>query len=308
VKVLLLGPNGQLGRSFIKDGGLATRATLSLGNRDGLLADGSSCEVADLSAPTSLTSLLDRIQPDIIVNAAAYTAVDRAEAEPDLANLVNGEAVKVIGQWAAANAAKVVHYSTDYVFDGSQPTPYATSAPTSPLSAYGRSKLLGELALRESGAQHLILRTSWVYSAHGNNFLRTMLKLAGERNEIRVVADQHGAPTDTTLIVRATLSALDHWVLNDDPQTPGTYHLVASGHTTWHGFANAIFDVAEARGLLARKPTVLPIETSAFPAAATRPAWSLLDNRSFVHHFGFDLPRWHDGLLAVMDQVVKKDV
>jgi dTDP-4-dehydrorhamnose reductase len=228
VKILLLGSNGQLGRSFVDDGRLTAFGVLCLGNRAGLSANGKRCEIADLSRPGSLISVLDAIEPDVIINTAAYTAVDRAETEQSLANTVNGEAVKVIGKWAAEHAAKVIHYSTDYVFDGHQSTPYSTSAQTAPLSAYGRSKLLGELALRDSGADYLILRTSWVYAAHGNNFLRTMLRLGSERSEIRVVSDQHGTPTDTTLIVRATLAALERWLQKDSSVTSGTDHVVAN--------------------------------------------------------------------------------
>jgi dTDP-4-dehydrorhamnose reductase len=306
VKILLLGSNGQLGRSFVDDGRLTAFGVLCLGNRAGLSANGKRCEIADLSRPGSLISVLDAIEPDVIINTAAYTAVDRAETEQSLANTVNGEAVKVIGKWAAEHAAKVIHYSTDYVFDGHQSTPYSTSAQTAPLSAYGRSKLLGELALRDSGADYLILRTSWVYAAHGNNFLRTMLRLGSERSEIRVVSDQHGTPTDTTLIVRATLAALERWLQKDSSVTSGTYHVVASGTTTWHGFADAIFDLAKIRGFFKQKPIILPIETKDFPTAAARPAWSLLDNSAFVHRFGFDLPCWQDGLVRVMDQIATK--
>lgn len=232
MRILLLGANGQLGRTFLDHGGLARHGELVAASRDGVLTHGGPGEVADLSRPDSLPSLLDRVKPSLIVNAAAYTAVDRAEQEEMLATTVNGEAVGVLGRWAAAHEALVIHYSTDYVFDGSEPAPRAPDAPTAPLGAYGRSKLAGEQALRASGADHLLLRTAWVYAAHGQNFLRTMLRVGAERDELRVVDDQHGAPTDTSLIVHASLAALDHWQRADAArrqQLCGSHHLVASG-------------------------------------------------------------------------------
>ena len=303
MKILLLGANGQLGRTFLDHGGLTARGELTVATRDGALTPGGHGETANLSIPESLPALLDRVRPDVIVNAAAYTAVDRAEQEEALATRVNGEAVGVLGRWAAAHGALVIHYSTDYVFDGSQAQPYAVDAPTGPLGAYGRSKLAGEQALRGSGADHLTLRTSWVYAAHGHNFLRTMLRLGAERDELRVVSDQHGAPTDTGLIVDGTLAALDRWLQSDSAQRrilAGTHHLVASGTTSWHGFASAIFEQAAALGVLARPPRVVPISSAEFPTPAVRPAWSLLDNGGFRQHFDFPLPDWQHGLRDVM--------
>ena len=306
--VLLLGANGQLGRTFLDHGGLAARGELIAASRDGALTGGSHGEIADLADPASLSALLDRVRPDLIINAAAYTAVDRAEQEEALATRVNGEAMGVIGSWAAAHGALVIHYSTDYVFDGCQSQPYAVDAPTGPVNAYGRSKLAGEQALRESGADHLIFRTAWVYAAHGHNFLRTMLRLGAERDELRVVADQHGAPTDTGLIADVTLAALDRWQQADAGQRKqlnGTYHLVASGATTWHGFAMAIFSEAVADGLLERVPRVLPIASDAFPTPARRPAWSLLDNTLLCARFGVELPDWRDGLRNVIAKMAR---
>lgn len=303
MRTLLLGANGQLGRTFLDQGGLAARGELLAASRDGVLVDGRRGEIADLSVPESLPALLDRVQPDVIVNTAAYTAVDRAEQEESLASRVNGEAVGALGQWAAAHGALVIHYSTDYVFDGGQSQPYEVDARTAPLGAYGRSKLAGEQALRDSGADHLIFRTAWVYAAHGHNFLRTMLRLGAEREELRVVADQHGAPTDTSLIVDASLAALDHWLAAGSVERRalrGTHHLVASGATTWHGFASAIFAQAVSRGLLARAPRMLPIATTDYPTPAQRPAWSLLDNQAFQRRFAFALPDWREGLDKVM--------
>jgi dTDP-4-dehydrorhamnose reductase len=307
MRILLLGANGQLGRTFLDQGGLPARGELVATSRDGVLAAGGNGEIADLSIPESLPALLDRVRPDVIVNAAAYTAVDRAEQEEALATRVNGEAVGVLGRWAAAQGTLVIHYSTDYVFDGKQAQPYAVDAPTGPLGAYGRSKLAGERALRESGADHFIFRTAWVYAAHGHNFLRTMLRLGAEREELRVVANQHGAPTDTMLIVKASLAALDCWLQADTAQRralAGTHHLVASGATTWHGFASAIFEQATALGLLARAPRVVAIGSVEFPTPAVRPAWSLLDNAEFQRHFAFTLPDWQQGLRGTMQELI----
>jgi dTDP-4-dehydrorhamnose reductase len=299
MNILLLGANGQLGRSFLEHGGLAARGQLIAATRDGHRFDDGPAEAADLSQPDTLPGLLDRLQPRLIVNTAAYTAVDRAENEEALATLVNGDAVGVLGRWAAANEALLIHYSTDYVFNGNASAPYLTYAPAAPIGAYGRSKLAGELALQGSGAQHLLLRTAWVYAPHGHNFLRTMLRLAGEREEIRIVADQHGSPTDTMLIVQATLAALDTWLEADSMQRDqihGAHHLVASGSTTWYGFADAIMQEAKAHGLVARAPKLVPITTAEFPTPARRPSWSVLDNTGFQRQFGYPLPDWQRGL------------
>ncbi|GAB3789189.1 dTDP-4-dehydrorhamnose reductase [Dyella agri] len=309
MKILLIGANGQLGRSFIEDGNLAARGELVTASRDGQRFDGATIEIADLAMPESLPALLDRLHPDVIVNAAAYTAVDRAEQEESLATRVNGEAVGVLGRWAASHGALVAHYSTDYVFDGAANAPYPIDAPTAPLGAYGRSKLAGEQALRDSGAAHFIFRTAWVYAPHGNNFMRTMLRVGAERDELRVVADQIGAPTSTALIVAGTLAALDAWRAADTAQRDaliGTHHLVASGHTSWHGFAAAIFDEAHARGLLPRVPRVTAITTADYPTPARRPAWSVLDNTGFQQRFGYALPDWQAGLHGVLDALTRQ--
>ncbi|MEO9090688.1 MAG: dTDP-4-dehydrorhamnose reductase [Rhodanobacter sp.] len=303
MKTLLLGANGQLGRTFLEHGGLAARGELIVASRDGMLTHGGQGEIADLSNPELLTALLGRVQPDVIVNTAAYTDVDRAEREETLATHVNGDAVGVIGRWGAAHGALVVHYSTDYVFDGRQSQPYAVADPTAPLGAYGRSKLAGERALHASGAHHLTFRTAWVYAAHGHNFLRTMLRLAAERDQLRVVDDQHGAPTDTGLIVNATIAALDRWTQADPVKRNamvGTHHLVASGATSWYGFASAIIDEVTTLGLLAHPPRVVAIGSTEFPTLAVRPAWSLLDNTGYQRHFDFTLPDWQHGLHDVM--------
>lgn len=303
MNILLLGVNGQLGRSFLEQGGLASRGQVIAASRDGRRFDGGAAEIVDLSHPETLSPLLDRWRPGLIVNAAAYTAVDRAENEEALAIRVNGEAVGVLGKWAATHNALVVHYSTDYVFNGNASAPYPTDAPTAPLGAYGRSKLAGERSLACSGAPYLLLRTAWVYASHGQNFLRTMLRLAAEREKLRIVADQHGSPTDTGLIVKATLAALDTWHQADPARRDklvGAHHLVASGSTTWHGFAGAIMQEAKARGLITHVPQLVPITTAEFPTPAKRPAWSVLDNTGFQQQFGYALPDWQHGLHRVI--------
>lgn len=298
MKILLLGANGQLGRTFLHDGRLAARGTLVAASRDGTLVDGGAGVVGDLATPDALVELLEREQPEVIVNAAAFTAVDRAEQEEENATLINGAAIGAIGTWAASHGALVVHYSTDYVFAGDATSPYAEDAAVAPAGAYGRSKLAGERALRASGAPHFIFRTAWVYSTVGNNFLRTMLRLGTERDELRVVADQQGTPTDTTLIVDGTFAAIDRWLASraDRKVIEGTYHLTASGSTSWHGFAKALLEGAAARGLLTRSPLVHPISTTDFPTPAKRPAYSVLDNGRFMRTFGVELPEWQTGM------------
>ena len=306
MKILLLGANGQLGQTFLKEGTLATLGDVVPVTRDGLVSGSSPGVAGDLSSPEGIAAALDQVQPDVIVNAAAYTAVDRAEQEEELATQINGASVGVIGQWAAARGALVLHYSTDYVFDGQSEQPYAVDDATSPLGAYGRSKLAGEQSLAASGAHHMVFRTAWVYASHGQNFMRTMLRLGAERNELRVVADQRGAPTSTLLIVSGTLAALRAWnkaSAEERGKLEGTYHLVAGGSTTWHGFATAIFDEAFERGLIAKKPTVTAIGTADFPTPAKRPAYSVLDNSSFEKQFAFALPDWQQGLREVMAEL-----
>lgn len=306
MKILLLGANGQLGQTFLKEPTLAAFGEVVPATRDGQVSGATAGVAGDLSSPEGVTAVLDRVRPDVIINAAAYTAVDRAEQEEDLATRVNGASVGAIGAWAASHDALVLHYSTDYVFDGSSAQPYAIDAATAPLGAYGRSKLAGERALAESGARHMTFRTAWVYAAHGQNFLRTMLRLGAERDELRVVADQHGAPTSTALIVRGTLAALEKWIKasgNDRSKLEGVHHLVASGTTTWHGFATAIFEEAFRRGLIAKKPLVAAIGTAEFPTPAKRPAYSVLENSEFRERFGFVLPDWQQGLHDVMSEL-----
>jgi len=293
VTTLVLGGNGQLGR--LLPAALAPLGRVITATRNGLLADGSACETADLSRPDSLPDLLARVQPQRVVNAAAYTAVDRAEEERDLAFAVNAQAPGVIARWCAAQGIPLVHYSTDYVFDGQASRPYLPNDPTGPLGAYGASKLAGEEAIREAGGQHMILRTAWVYAAHGQNFLRTMLRLAAERDTLRVVADQVGTPTSADLIASVTAK-----ILALDADMTGVWHLTATGQTSWHGFAEALLGEAHAVGLISRLPQVVPITTADYPTPARRPAYSCLDCGSLVADFQVDLPEWRQGMADVI--------
>lgn len=290
MKLLLLGGNGQVGREL--------RRTLpALGHVVVATRAGAEGELAaDFDAPDSVGELVRRIAPDVVVNAVAHTAVDRAESEPDAAFRVNALAPAAIAQACAATGALLLHYSTDYVFDGSASRPYREDDVTAPLGVYGASKLAGEEAVRASGARHAILRTAWVYAAHGKNFLHTMLRLASERDELRVVADQIGAPTPAAWIADASARIVAHGV-----PASGTWHLVAAGETSWHGFAEAIIDEALAAGLLARRPRVLPITTADYPTPARRPAYSVLDTTRLRRDFGIAAPEWRDGLHAVIE-------
>ncbi|MDR6936862.1 dTDP-4-dehydrorhamnose reductase [Luteibacter sp. 3190] len=304
--ILLLGAKGQLGQAFLGHEGFQRLGDLKAASRDGTLHDGGAALAADLADPEALIALLDAERPRVIINAAAYTAVDRAEHEEDLATRINGYALSVIGQWAVSHKSLVVHYSTDYVFDGRATAPYNEDAPTGPTGAYGRSKLAGEQALRASGAAHLIFRTAWVYSAVGQNFLRTMLRLGRERDEIRVVSDQRGTPTDTGLIVEATVAALRQWHAVDAVEKnnlQGTYHLTASGDTTWHGFAEAVLMQAAERGLIENAPRITPISTAEFPTPARRPAYSVLDTSRLASRFNISFPQWQDGIEHVLTAI-----
>ncbi|KRG87117.1 dTDP-4-dehydrorhamnose reductase [Stenotrophomonas sp. CW117] len=294
--VLVFGGNGQIGRELLR--ALAPLGTVVATTRSGTLADGSVCEVADFDRPDSLPALLDRLQPAVVINAAAHTAVDRAEQEPEAAFRANAQAPGVLARWCAAHDVPLVHYSTDYVFDGQGGTPYREDASTAPLGVYGTSKRDGEDAVRAAGGRHLIFRTAWVYAAHGGNFLRTMLRLGAERDQLRVVADQIGTPTPAGLIADVTAQALRH-----PGGLSGTWHLTASGQTSWHGFAEAIFAEAQATGVLAKTPVVDAIASSDYPTPARRPAWSVLDNRRLQQDFGIVLPAWQDGLKRVMAEI-----
>jgi dTDP-4-dehydrorhamnose reductase len=311
MKLLLLGAGGQIG--FELQRALAPLGDLVCATRTGQLPGGAECAVADLARADALIGLLDDEAPDLVINAAAYTAVDRAESEEAVADAVNAEAPGVLARWCAQRDAALVHFSTDYVFDGRGTRAYREDDATAPLGAYGRGKLAGEAVIRVSGARHLILRTAWVYAARGQNFLRTMLRVAKERDSLRVVADQRGAPTPARwiaaatalLVARSLRDGFDRLTTNglEQRRPSTTFHLTASGETTWHGFAQAIFEDALAAGLIERVPRVEPIATAAYPTPAQRPAYSRLDNTRLYDAFGLRLPDWRRGVSDVIAEL-----
>ena len=278
-EILLLGRNGQVGWEL-------ERALAPLG-RVTALGRGE----ADLSCPEALRRAVRDLRPRWIVNAAAYTAVDRAEEEPEAAFAANAAAPGVLAEEARRVGAVLVHYSTDYVFDGRKAAPYVEDDAPNPLNVYGRSKLEGERAVQAAGCDHLVLRTTWVYGTRGKNFLLTMLRLMAERDEVRVVADQAGAPTWSRMIAEATAAIMARRAA---AAPSGVYHLTAGGEATWHGFAQAMRDEA---GLAAK---VTPISTAEYPTPAARPAYSVLDNGRLQAEFGVCLPEWRDSLRLAM--------
>lgn len=296
MKILLLGANGQVGHELRRS--LAALGEIVATTRSGTLPDGVACEIADFDRPETLAPLIERVAPDLVVNAAAYTAVDRAEDDRDAAFRANAQAPALLAEACASRGLKLIHYSTDYVFDGSAGRPYREEDATAPLGVYGASKLAGEEAIRASGADHLILRTAWVYGVRGSNFLLTMLRLGKDRDELRVVADQHGTPTSAALIADITaLLAARH------PQASGVLHLTAAGATSWCGFAQAIMTAAHERKLLPHAVRVTPIETRDYPTRARRPAYSCLDTQRLRSFAGVELPAWPEALERVLDHI-----
>lgn len=294
MKLLLLGGNGQVGHELRRS--LAPLGEVVITTRSGDV-DGDACERLDLAELEAIAPLLDRVRPDVVVNATAYTAVDRAEGDAEAAFRANAEAPGQLAQACAKLGISLVHYSTDYVFDGSAKRPYREDDPNCPLGVYGASKLAGEDAIRASGAHHLILRTAWVYGLYGHNFLRTMLRVGAERDELRVVADQLGCPTPAWLIADVTAAILRIGIAGS-----AVRHLVAAGETSWHGFAEAIFEEAVSRRLLARRPNVIPITTLEYPTPARRPAYSVLDTAALRNDYDVRLPDWRLALSETLDR------
>ena len=297
MRILLLGRDGQLGWEL-------QRALAPLGELIALGHGGDDVPCGDLARPEVLAATVRNLRPDVIVNAAAYTAVDRAESEPDLAALVNATAPGVLAREAAALDAWLVHYSTDYVFDGTGDQPRDEAAPTGPLSVYGRSKLDGETLIRASGCRHLILRASWVYAARGGNFMRTMLRLAAERERLSVIGDQVGAPTGAELIADVTAHALR--AARTQPALGGLYHLAAGGETSWHDYARFIIEKARAHGHPVKVPAqaIEAIPTSAFPTPARRPLNSRLATGRLQAAFGLALPHWQRGVERALAEIL----
>jgi dTDP-4-dehydrorhamnose reductase len=244
-----------------------------------------------------LADVTRKFRPDVVVNAAGYTAVDRAESEPDVAMAVNSDGARNVARAAASAGVPVIHISTDYVFNGRGSSPYEPDAKTDPVSVYGKSKLAGESAVREENPSHVIVRTSWVFSHRGANFVRTMLRLGAERDELRVVDDQVGRPTSSTDLASALLVVAR--AVAENPAIAGVYHFANAGETSWFGFAQGIFEQARALGER-HTPRVVPISTSEFPTAATRPAYSVLDTTSFTERFGVEPRSWQS---AVRDTI-----
>jgi len=288
MKILLLGKNGQVGWELQRS--LAPLGELVAPGRD----DAGLC--GDLTNLEGLARTVQAVRPDVIVNAAAHTAVDRAESEPELAHTLNALAPGVLAQEAAKVGAWLVHYSTDYVFDGSGNRPWAETDTPAPLSVYGRSKLEGERLVQAACPQHLIFRTSWVYAARGGNFAKTMLRLAQERERLTVINDQFGAPTGAELIADVTAHALRQCLRQ--PQDAGLYHLAARGETTWHGYANEVLALARLidSAIKIKVTEVVPVATSAFLTAARRPLNSRLDTQKLQTVFELILPNWDHGV------------
>lgn len=297
MKILLLGKNGQVGWEL-------QRALAPLGQLVALDRKGGNSLSGDLADLDSIRETVRKITPDVIVNAAAYTAVDRAESEQDLAKMINTDAVRVLAEEAKTLDALLVHYSTDYVFAGTGTEPWKESDPTGPLSTYGQTKRAGEEAILASGCTHLIFRTSWVYAARGHNFIKTMLRLGKERESLSIVGDQIGAPTGAELIADVTAHAIRSTLV--DEALVGVYHLAASGETSWHGFAEYIFATAKAQGLPMRVTDLTAIKTSEYPTPATRPLNSRIDTQKICKAFALVMPDWKQGVARVLEELLEQ--
>lgn len=297
MKLLLLGKGGQVGWEL-------QRSLAPLGDLVALGHDSADLH-ADFSHPEQLAETLLKVRPDVIVNAAAHTAVDKAESEPEFARKLNATSPGVVAQAAQQIGALMVHYSTDYVFDGSGSKPWKEDDATSPLSVYGSTKLEGEQLVARHCARHLIFRTSWVYAARGGNFAKTMLRLAKERDRLTVIDDQFGAPTGAELLADVTAHAIRATLA--DPGKTGLYHLVAGGETTWHGYARFVLAQAQAAGveLKASPDAVDAVPTSAFPTPATRPHNSRLNTDKLQRTFGLKLPHWQLGVARMLAETLQ---
>lgn len=286
-RIAVLGAGGQVGRALLST--LKERAI------------GLSRTEADLAEPGTVLKALERIAPDAVINAAAYTQVDKAESETSLAQKVNAYASGKIAEWCAEKQIPLVYYSTDYVFDGVGEIPWEEIDPTAPLNTYGKTKLAGERAIEAVAGNYLIFRTSWVYDAEGGNFLNTMLRLGAERESLRIVADQHGAPTYAPHLAQATVKALDR-AIGMEVFPRGIYHAANAGETTWYGFAQAIFAQAREEGMQLAIKTVEPIPSVAYPTPAVRPLNSRLNCQRLHNVFGVSLPQWEQGLAEAMEK------
>lgn len=298
MKILLLGKNGQLGWEL-------QRALAPLGQVTALASDAADY-CGDLRQPELLAATVRQLRPDVIVNAAAWTAVDLAESEPQAAYQVNAQAVEVLAREAQQLGAWLIHYSTDYVFSGSGERPWREDDSTGPLNVYGASKLAGEQAIIAACDRHLIFRTSWVYGSRGNNFARTMLRLGQQREELAVINDQFGAPTGADLLADCSAHALVKALAN--PALAGVYHLAAGGTTSWYDYARLVFSEADAAGLPLALRKLNPQPTSGYPTPAQRPLNSRLDTAKFKQAFGLQLPEWQQGVQRMLAEILPLQV
>ncbi len=288
--ILILGRNGQLASSLGQTKTIAGHHVISIGR-----------PIVDLARPQTIEKAIRDINPALVINAAAYTAVDKAECEPDIATAVNANGVGRLGQFCALNDIPTIHISTDYVFDGQANTPYQPGDTIAPQGVYGRSKAEGETRLRSANEQHLIFRTAWVYSEHGNNFLKTMMRLGQNNDQIRVVNDQMGTPTYAGDLASGLLKISARVLTSPRDIAWGTYHLTNSGQTSWFGFAKEIF------GCFAKlqtcTPKIIPITTEEYPAPAARPAYSVLDCSTTSANFGIELPAWENATMRCIKNI-----
>jgi len=294
MRILLFGSAGQVGWEL-------QRSLAPLGEVTALCS-ASTSHCGDLAKPREIAKTVRELKPDVIVNASAYTAVDKAESEPDLARLINAETPGILAAEAAGLGAWVVHYSTDYVFDGSGNRPWLETDAIGPLNVYGKTKRQGEESIQSSGCRSMIFRTSWVYSAHGKNFARTMLGLAREKECLRVIDDQVGVPTGADLIADVTALAIRSALESDS--LGGLYHLVPSGETTWHGYASFVLELAREAGMDVRANEIIPIATSQYPSAAPRPLNSRLDTQKLRDAFDLHLPEWRAGVRRLLSEIL----
>jgi dTDP-4-dehydrorhamnose reductase len=291
--ILVFGGGGQLASELV-----------AIAAAEGTALTAVTWQQADITDPAQVARAIDDARPSLVVNAAAYTAVDKAESEPEMAMAVNATGAGHVAQACAALNVPLVHISTDYVFDGEKAGLYCEDDPIAPLGVYGRSKAAGERAVRESWSRHLILRTAWLYGIYGANFLKIMLRLAVERDELRVVADQRGSPTSTTDLARAIFVAAA--VMKNGVELWGTYHVTGSGETTWHGFASRVVEAQAA--VTDRRPRVIPISTDEYPTAARRPRNSVLDCSKFAIAFGYRAPEWSASVDRTVAALLDKGV
>jgi dTDP-4-dehydrorhamnose reductase len=299
MKILVTGKNGQVGHELMQ-------SLAPLGQVVGV--DVKECDLAQSAA---IDALLERVKPDIIINPAAYTEVDKAESEPTIAHAVNAQAPKLLARYAARHNIPIIHFSTDYVFDGKKEGAYSEEDEPNPKSVYGKTKWLGEEAVRKMAAKHIIIRTSWVFGSHGVNFLKTMLKLAGERDKLSVVSDQYGAPTSAKMLANAVAQIVTELVEPGSYRKYGTYHIAARGETTWHGYAQLVVEKAIALGVNIKlsPKEIKPILSKEYPMPAPRPANSRLDTTKVSSVFSVSLPKWQDEVESVIKElaVVKNE-